>query len=189
MDESTTEIESDLLEADLLALTLYSLGRTGKGRRAIRQQRIAYLLGFCLLGLGSWLLVQNPYVAAIFVAIGLLLFAIYPVYWGWMVRRRVSASYRDPRNGATFAARTLCAAESGLEERSSLGDMTVKWEAIDDFSEDSEHAFISVNGSASVVIPRGRITKGDYRAFADASRERIQQAHGGAGSAEGEVGE
>ncbi len=178
MDESWAEIEYELREADLLALTLFSLRKTGKGRRAVAQHRTAYLLGFSIVGLGLWLLTQNPTIAGLFVAIGIILFAFYPVYWDWAVRRRVSASYRDPKNRQTFAARTLRAAESGLEERSGMGEMTVKWEAIDDFSEDGEHAFMSLNGVPSVVIPKQRIIKGDFRAFAEACRERIQQARG-----------
>jgi hypothetical protein len=167
------QVEYDVAEADLLALTLSGLRRSGKGRKMIRSRRLAYLMGFAMLALGSWLLIRKLMLPIIFAAMGIVVAALYPLYWGWMVRRRVSAAYHAPQNQASFAQRTLRADDGGLAELSALGELKVKWEAIDDLTEEQGRAYISVQGKPSLVIPADRITSGDYRAFVEACRERM----------------
>ena len=168
------ELEYDLTEPDLLALTLYSLNESPRGRRILQSRRIGYLMGFAVLALGTWLMTQSAVVAYIFVALGLLFAALYPAFLEWRVRQRIAKSYRDPKNAASFALRTLNATDDGLQEVSSLGDLKLKWAVINDLSETSTHAFFSVQGVPSLVIPRGRISRGDYRGFLKMCREQME---------------
>ncbi len=164
------EIKYDLGEADLLALTLYHMDRLNKRHNAQLRRRFAYLIGFALLALGSWLLISNAGLTLAFLGAGIACFAFYPAYWSWLVRRKVASAYRDPKNIAGFGLRTLRASEAGLEEVSALGETRIKWDFIDEVTEEAARAFVTVSNVPSMVIPKARIREGDYEGFIKACR-------------------
>ncbi len=170
------ELEYDLTEPDLLALAMHGLHTSSRGRRLLQSRRVATLVGFAMLALGTWLITQSVTMPVLFVSLGLLFAAFYPAFLEWRLRQRVAASFRDPRNAATFATRTLDATDDGLQEVSGLGELKLKWAIINELSETPTHAFLSVQGVPSLVIPRGRISRGDYRGFLTLCREKMQLA-------------
>lgn len=64
-----------------------------------------------------------------------------------------------------FAPRLLRATSEGLEEKSGVGEMKVKWEAIDGITITTTHAFISIQNTPSVAVPKDHISRGDFQSF------------------------
>jgi hypothetical protein len=170
------EIEYDLGEADLLALTLFRLQRADGRSGLLFRRRLAYLLGFSVLAIGSWLTLHQPLLPVVFMILGAGFSIFYSQWLQWTIRRRVSSIHKDPRNSSAFAVRTLRAGDECLEEISPLGETKIKWPAIDDLTETPAHAFISANGVPSFIVPRDRLSKGDYVAFLRLCRVHIQSA-------------
>jgi len=169
------EIEYELREADIIAFTQYRL-RHGHGKRnPVLVRRLAYLGGFTIMAFGSWLLLHDIILLISFLALAIISFVLYPTYFDWLIRRKVTNTYRDPKNSATLAPRILSANSEGLVEKSGMGEIKVKWEVIDDLELTPTHAFISIQNVPSIVVPKDRISSGDFQSFVNACHEKIKR--------------
>ena len=166
------DIEYHLTEADILALTQNQLQHAKGRRNPAQMRRFAYFFGFALTALGMWLLLHDIALAFIFLAFAIISLLFYPVYFDWLIRRKVSNAYRDEKNRATLAKRTLRAKEDGLEESSAWGEIRVKWDMVNEIRVTPTHTFIAIMGKApSMVIPRDGIITGDYEGFISACQD------------------
>lgn len=172
------EIEYELTEADVVALTRCQLQRTPRRRNPIVVRRLAYLSGFTLMAVGLHLLMHNAVATVSLLILAILAFLFYPVYFDWLIRRRVSRTYRDPQRRAGLASRTLRATGEGLEEASGVGAVSLKWPAISELVETPTHAIIFVQGLAALVVPKARVRVGDYAAFVSACRAYMRAGAG-----------
>ncbi len=170
------EIEYTLAESDILALMQYRLQLRHGRDNPVLVRRLGYFIGFTLLGLGTGLLLHDLAVAIAFLALAVISFTLYPRLFDWLIRRKVSAAYRDPKNKATLAARILRASRDGLEEKSDMGEIKVNWEVVNDLATTPSHAFFTIHNSPSLVVPVERISQGDFQEFVKACREYIQGA-------------
>lgn len=84
--------------------------------------------------------------------------------------------YSDPDNRTTLDARTLIANPEGLEEHSGRGEMKMAWDEVDEIAGTPDHTFISFQERPSIVIPRARISKGDYAGFVQGSQDYVRAA-------------
>lgn len=168
------EIEYVLTEDDLLAFNLYRLLLKRGRHDPILIRRFAYLAGFSFIALGTWLLGSQAIIPITFLSMAFLSFILYPIYFNWSVRRKVSATYRDPNNSAMFAPHLLRATSEGLEEKSGVGEMKVKWEVVDGITITTTHVFISIQNTPSVVIPKDHISRGDFQSFLKICQENTK---------------
>ena len=169
------EIEYELREADILALMQYRLQQSRGKRNPVLVRRLAYLCGFALMAFGSRLLQQNIILVIGFLALAIISFLLYPAFYHWLIRRRVTNTYRDPKNSATLAARTLRVNGDGLEEKSLFGEVKVKWEVIDELALTPTHAFISIQSVPSIIVPKDRISMDHFQSFVNVCRENIEK--------------
>jgi len=101
----------------------------------------------------------------IFLVVGILAFLIYPVFFDWSIRRKVSAAYRDENKRATLSTRALRIIDGGLQEISGLGETKIKWDVISSITEAPTYAIISTQSAPSMIIPENRVSRDDYKTF------------------------
>ncbi len=169
------EIKYDLSENDILALMQYRLRfRRGK-QNPILVRRVAYLVGFTAMALGSWLLMHQATLLIVFLMLAIASFLLYLPFSSWLARRRVTSIYRDPQKRATLASRILRADSEGLEEISGAGEAKLKWEVVTDIAVTSTHAFVSVLNDPTIIIPKESLGLHDFQSFVDFCCEHIKR--------------
>jgi len=168
------EIEYQLTEADIIALMEYRLQHIPRPQNPIWIRRLGYAVGFALLSIGSVMLTNNRVLPFIFLILAISTFLLYPAFFYWLMRRKVSAKYRDEQNRATLATRTLRATSEGLEEISSLGEIKIKWEAIEDLAVTPTYTIISIQQIPSMIIPKHGVSTGDYESFVNTCRQFLE---------------
>jgi hypothetical protein len=169
------EIEYRLSESDILAFMKFQIARRKGWRNPVLFRQIAYLVSFILIGLGAWLFSRELVLPLAFLLLAILCFVLYPMFFDWALRRRVTAAYHDPAKKASLASRVLRVSPEGLEEISDLGEIKVKWEAVNDLVVTPSHMFISVQGTSSIVIPIQYVDKGNYQEFVNVCREHVER--------------
>jgi hypothetical protein len=169
------EIEYRLSESDILAFMKFQIAQRKGWRNPVLFRQITYLVGFILLGLGAWLFSGEVVLLLAFLLLAILGFVFYPMFFDWALRRRVTITYDDPAKKASLASRVLRASPDGLEEISDLGEIKVKWEAVNGLVITPSHAFISVQGTSSIVIPIQYVDKGNYQEFVNVCREHVER--------------
>jgi hypothetical protein len=169
------EIEYALAEADIVALARFRVRQKRGLRNPILARRLSYMGGFTLMAVGLGVLTGNAVLSITLLVLAVVSFALYPTFFDWMIRRRVSATCKDPKNAPMLTPRTLSATGDGLEEKSDMGEARLKWAVIGDLTVTPTHAFMSVQNIPSIVIPRDGISQGDFLGFVNACREYIRQ--------------
>ena len=164
------EIEYHLTEADIIELLRYRLSQVPRRRNPVMFRQFAYLIGFMLISFGSLLIAKNVVLPLIFLVLGIFSFLTYPTYFDWRVRRKVAAIYRDETKGPTLGTRILRTTDEGIEEKSSLGEIKIKWEVIDNIAVTPAYTIISIQSSPLIIIPQNGITSGDYESFVEECR-------------------
>jgi hypothetical protein len=169
------EIAYTLNESDILALTKYRMQHVPSVRHRLRLRRFGYLIGFTLLAFGVWFLGYGTILGAMFLAFAVTLFLFYPVYLEWTVRRSIHKTYQDAKMQASLAMRTLRVTSEYLEEISSFGEARIKWNVIDNITSTPTHTFVTVvSEPPSLIIPRERISAGNYDEFIVACRNQTR---------------
>lgn len=159
------EINYSLTEEDVLALSRFRAENDPSLKKRINRTRFKLFIGFAIAGVGFWLINSNPFTAAGFFFLSLLSLIFFKPYNNWRIRRRISEMYKEQKYQKTLAPRSLIAGSEGLIESSSLGEMKVAWETIDDFYQTSTHVFISVGQVVSIVIPKSSFPTNELEAF------------------------
>lgn len=169
------EIEYRLSESDILAFMKFQIARRKGWHNPIWSRQIVYLVGFILVGLGAWLFSGEVALLLAFLSLAVLCVIFYPVFFNWALRRRVTTVYQDPAKQASLASRILRASPEGLEEISDLGEIKVKWDAVNELVITPSHTFISVQGTSAIVIPIQYVDKENYHEFVNICREHIER--------------
>jgi len=169
------EIEYRLSESDIFAFMKFQIARRKGWHNPVLFRRVAYLVGFILLGLGAWLFSGEVMLLLAFLLLAILFFVFYPSFFDWALHRRLTTAYQDPTKQASLASRVLRASSEGLEEISDLGEIKVKWEAVNELVMTPSHVFISVQGTSSIVIPIQYVDKENYQEFVNVCREHIKR--------------
>jgi len=173
--EDSVEIEFDLTQADILALMHFRLRQRRGFRNPVLVRRLLYTGSFFLLALGFWLMFRNSLLAWFFLLLAIISLVLYPMFFKYLIRRKVAATYNDPKNAVLLAPRTLNATNQGLQEKSNLGEMTVNWEAVEHLTSTTTHVFITIQNIPTTVIPRKRVTRGDIQTFSVACLRHINE--------------
>ncbi len=168
------DLAYSLDESDIIALAEYRFRSTPAARRQVILRRVGYLVGFSLLAAGAWVLNGPALLVLFWLFLGAALYLLYPRYYAWNMRRRIRAAYRDEKMRAFLAARTLRLTDEGLEEISGLGEVKIKWDAIQAVAVTPTRAFVTVAGAPpAMVISRGRVTAGNYDDWIAACQKHV----------------
>jgi hypothetical protein len=167
------EIEFDLSEADILALTRQRYETIPALKKRYTRLRFGYLLGFSLIGAGL-LLTGDKFLGVTFILLAAAIFLAFPFYYDWRIANNVRLAYRDDKQRATLCKRVLRATGDGLEEISPFAESKIRWAVIDDIIVTATHAFISIGQSPCMVIPKAKAPE-TFDLFIQTCR-RYQQA-------------
>lgn len=101
----------------------------------------------------------------------------YPAEWRRKIRSMTRKSLSEGSNAGALGARELESTESGLVERSAHSEQKTGWPAIEKVVSTDEYTFVYTSAVSAVVIPRSAVIEGDYEAYVDAVRKRIDTTH------------
>jgi len=160
-------------------LARFQVNRSPVARRRFRVRWFGYTLGFSLLGLGAYLAFSNAILLLSFGSLAVLSFVIYPLYYRWMMEKSIQRVVHRQATPSSFAERTLRATPEGLEQIQVGSESKVSWKLVDDVQVIPTHAFISVDGAFSVVIPRMRLEEAQFDAFLNTACQYIENGSAG----------
>jgi hypothetical protein len=170
------EIEYELDESDLVMLARFQANRSQIARRRFKARWIGYSLGIGLIGLGAYLVFSNFTLLLSISGCTALFFIIYPSYFRRAFERRIRQLVHERATAASFAKRTLRATPEGLEQVMQASESKVTWELVDGIEVTPPHAFISIDGTYSVVIPRYRLGEDQFNGFLETVRKHTRAA-------------
>ncbi len=165
------EVEYELDETDLVTLARFQINRSPIVRRRFYIRWFGYILGFSLFGLGTYLAFSSTVLLLSFGSLAVLSFVAYPFYFRWAVERRIHQIVHERATPSSFAKRILRATPGGLEQVMETSESNVKWELVNEIEVTPTHAFISIDGTFSVVIPRLRLGESQFHGFLDTIRQ------------------
>ena len=160
-------IEYSVQESDLVALANYQVRQSPLVPQRVRRKRIAYALSFGLVSVGTYLSFPDtpfPIAFALLALLSLLLYAP-------LARRQLQATIprlvRARMTASSLGWRRLRALPDGLEQESPTAQSKVIWSVVGPLERTATHAFVSIDGVYSVVIPVERVTMGDLTSFGE----------------------
>jgi hypothetical protein len=171
------EIEYTPIESDLVALARHQIAVSPVVQQRLRRLHLGYVIGFSLLAVGAYFVLPDRLVSLAFAASASLALFAYPYFSRWRLRRSLPSIVRQKATPASYSARRLRALPDGLEQITEETQSKVGWRTVDAVFETAEYAFLSIDGTYSVVIPRDRLSAGDYSEFMDVLREYRVTAH------------
>jgi YcxB-like protein len=86
-------------------------------------------------------------------------------FWNSYGRRYIARAYSEGRNRALFGRHELQFSEDGVSERTEVGELNLRWSAIERIQCTDDYTFIYVSAVSALVLPRARVTEGDYGGF------------------------
>ena len=171
------EVEYTPTEDDLLALASHQLATSPAVRRRLNRSHLGYAIGLSLLAVGGYVTVQNEALSIGFAALATLALLAYPTFFRLRLHRSLPALVRQRTTPTSFSTRKLRALPDGLEQITGEAQSKVGWRLVDAVFETADYAFISVEGTYSIVIPRDRLPEATYDSLMDA----LRNYRGGAG--------
>ncbi len=170
------EIEFTPDKADFRTVGQFQANRSMMLHNRIRRQRIAYGIGFSLLALGTYFTMPNTVVPYVFGVLAVISIILYPVYIGWRIRRRINRLVEERATPASLAQCKLRVTAEGLEQETEYGEGKVKWILVNEVASIPTHTFVAVEGTFAIVIPKARVSKGDYDEFIESLRRQLNEA-------------
>jgi hypothetical protein len=170
------EIQYSLTEADIFELMQYRFRHSSIHKNPIIVKRILYLIGFIFLAFGSILLTKDIALFFTFMILAIILFFFYPTFFNWNVKKKVAAIYRDEKMRASLDKRSLFVSEDSLVEKSGFGEIKIYWQSITKLDVTPAYTFISIQGVPSMLIPKDRVSMGDYEGFMTECRKNVRES-------------
>ncbi len=174
--EESIEIEYELSEDDLLDLARSRAERSPAVRRRLNVQRAGYLIGFLLLGVGSFLAFASLALLVVFGSLGIIFFLGYPFVYRRMlergIRRAVARAVAVP---FTRSKRSLRATPDGLEQITEGAQTKLAWKLVDGIEVTATRAVLSISGGNSpLLIPKQQVGEEQFNAFVEFVRQRME---------------
>jgi len=174
------EIVYSLVEEDMFALAKCRLSYMPALRRTQERLRMGYTLGLSVFALAAWALLPEKIIAFALAGLAVLAFSIFPSYQETRLRRIVNNAYQDEEKRKRLSKTSLIASADGLQEKSEIGETLFLWDKLDIVIVTPTHAFISVGRSFTIVIPKERMSLGDYDEFIQAMNGYMTENKNGA---------
>ena len=112
--------------------------------------------------------------------IGFISFGSIGLIWipwaSWGVRRRlrrvVRKLYREGSNKALNGRHRLRLSDDGIHSSCPTDDSTIRWTGISKIEFTPDYLYIYMTAVSAVIVPRARVTLGDFNQFQDELRSR-----------------
>lgn len=158
-------IEFSLQESDLHALAQYQVRQSLLVPQRIRQGRIVVALALGLLALAASLSFPDTAFPPAFASLSGLCLLIYEPLARRRLQARIASLVRGRMSPSSVGPRHLRALADGLEEETPETRIRVKWSSVGPVEQTPSHAFISVHGVYSLVIPLHGLAAADLESF------------------------
>ena len=110
-----------------------------------------------------------------FIGIGLA-----TAWWIWVphvlsysYEKQVQRTYETWKNRTTVGSRQLELTPEHLNEKNAYGHSQTAWRAIERVESDDECAYIYLSAAQAHIIPKARVTEGDFDQFVSAARDAL----------------
>jgi hypothetical protein len=164
--ENKIQVDFELNIKDILAYKIFSYDHyipIIKSRRIMRRVTLLAFLVEILIAVILYL-VYNP--TQLLLVIIIILIAIFTFLWGlfspWIIKRAtiraILGGYDKSLNGL-IGKHTLAITYEAITDRSDFGELTIRWQAIDQLESAEQYVFIYPQTAIPLIIPK--------KAFAD----------------------
>ena len=161
---------------DVLALNHYFYRHSSTIRRT-RLMLVIGLPGFLMAcevyqGVrgGSW----TPHVIMLVLCVLLIPFLNW--YFARGMRRTAQRIYREYPTKGLIGEHELAIDETGVTERTEMGEQMTRWAGVGRVETTPEYAFIFVGPAMAHVVPRATVSEGDFDSFITATKSHLQAA-------------
>jgi hypothetical protein len=79
---------------------------------------------------------------------------IYPKWWRYEQRRRISKMVKEGGPSKMFVWHTITLDQNGISEKTTTEDNFVHWSGVERFAEDDEYLYIYISALTAHVIPK-----------------------------------
>lgn len=178
-------IEYEFTLDDLTALNLYHCLHAPSARRHYFRSwlitGVVLLLGFTILWYYADLDRGTPLqtfvdMLPLFCVVPLILI-LFPFWYRRGIRRTVAEMADRAREAGLFTRHQISLSPEGLMEAGKFGTLTTAWPTVTRIVPTRDHAFVYINGMASMVIPRRAFAEpAEFAAFLQTAESCRQQA-------------
>lgn len=166
------EIQYSLTQEDMLELNMFRIRSIPEIARRQKTLRWGYLVIMLFLT-GILYLMGIPLVVCLFlVAILIGFFFYFPQYQARQLRRMIAKDFKDPERAAILEGRTAITSEDGIELATIKGKRQFAWGDFQTIEQTPQAVFGLFQDKTSFLIPRARVTGGDYDGFVTEITER-----------------
>jgi hypothetical protein len=136
---------------------------------------IATILLF--VGVLALLIRENEILALCTLAVGIIAAGVFafrvPAYFRARIEQTTRKAYSSEKNEKALGLRELELTDTVLISRGSFDEGSVKLESIKNVVTVEGYAFVYTSSSTAFVVPRHRVTRGDYQEFVQAVRQIV----------------
>jgi hypothetical protein len=170
------ELSYSVQESDMLVAMRRQVLNSRPLRQRLRRSYLILVAAFALMALGSWLLAPGALVAPVLAVMALCTAVFYPI----LARQRLEActrrmvhAYATPE---ALALRRLRSDGEWLEEVTEHSQSRLALSAVEGVEVSDGQAIVRAQGVPFMLIPRERVTAGDFDTFVGALQDAATQA-------------
>lgn len=171
-----TEIEYEVREKDLIAFNEHQLAGTERLQKIMRRHQAIMPGVIVTISLFLFFYFEDvlsaAYVGIIAVAWGIGV----PLLLRWNWRRQIRKMYTEEEKAAAVGHYTLRVDRDHLVEITPSGESKIAWGELLRVEVTRKYGFIFISLDSALIIPRGTISRGDFKEFVIKADERIDKA-------------
>ncbi len=156
---------------DLVEFNVYHHDHSTHSRRMLNRVRIGTVMFFALvaIGMGSFLTSVIPAITFF----GLMLFwAVFMIPWSHRrsLRKNAAGLFRHGHNMGALGHHTWQITPEALLGMTPTGRSIIPWNGVENIATTPDHTFVYCSEVQAAIIPRRKVTTGDYEAFVNEVR-------------------
>jgi hypothetical protein len=103
------------------------------------------------------------------------IYFLQPVFFRWSTSRQLRKIYSEPQNQALLGEHEMEIVGNELVERSGTTENRFQLKSIEKVLTSGDHTYVYTSGAQAHIVPKVRVTEGDYDAFVRKLRKKTKQ--------------
>lgn len=150
-------INYSLSQDDFLQYHLYTSSHSELARKKRQRSRLLLSIGYTAVG-SFFLFKEDKNMGLTFILMGLLWFAVQPIYVRYRYKKHVKAHLKESLKGAVDRPISLTISDKQISTQDGENEAQFAISELSRFVELPQHFFIEVVSSGSIIIPKSAIS-------------------------------
>ncbi|UCC43646.1 MAG: YcxB family protein [Candidatus Zixiibacteriota bacterium] len=177
MTEAEFAIKFETTEDDNLAFAMHYWENSPSLRKRVLTGRLGWTLAFVLLAVVN-IVLELWYWAALMLVAALVYVVFYDRWCRRTFLRRFKRLQSEAKNRSALGNKEMSVGEDGVNLYAETGRSLTKWLGIERIASTADHTFLYVGAGHALVIPKNRVTEGDYETFVVELKRRFEEYKG-----------